>query len=197
MTVYPPRNLPGTANEWGRAIETELASVERSLTSEFSSIENRERASSGQLATSGSIIDELMGRSSEVITLPNMSVTGSAVNPPFPTSTQVATFPAVPGSRYGLIVFNAKMSDSGFGRGYVFLKFQGQVISRSYNSITSGSPTNPNESPTGLEDTFCRVLIPGNVPVPITVELVRGPGSTSSTVSLTDISITLTRSGAI
>lgn len=104
--VYPPRNLPGTAENWGRAVEARDNILSTDVTAQSQKLDNALRATGGQLAVMSSQIDsivtqqatllaqqatlqaqqgELLARASVTIPLSNLSVT---TNPP----------PSTPGS---------------------------------------------------------------------------------------------------
>lgn len=47
--VFPPRNLPGTSEEWGRSVESRIESGDRADTQISQTLDNNLRAVSGQL----------------------------------------------------------------------------------------------------------------------------------------------------
>lgn len=59
LFVYPPRNLPGRAEDWGRAVEARDAQFEKDLGQAVQKMDNGLRATSGQLAVMAGQIDTL------------------------------------------------------------------------------------------------------------------------------------------
>lgn len=196
--AYPPRNLPGSSEVWGREVENRLTAALRAVENSATSFSNVGRASEGQLSVSAGNIDELAARSMEVITLSDMSVSGSATADPFPRTSSTATFSANPKSRTAFLFFQAFTTVSVVPAApiVVFLRHGSTRLARLREVIPNGVAMNPNESATyGLINGFCRVTVPGGSPFPVTVELVRGSQSTPSTVSLISPQIVLDRSG--
>lgn len=200
MTVFPPSSLPGGSANWARQVEKALKDTSNTLASTSSSLNNVGRASEGQLATSAGLIEELLNRGMEVANLNQMSVTGDATAPPFPSTSQTHTFAAVPGNRTGFLSFQALYSsdpDSVTSNPLVFVRLSGNRLMRMGADITPGTGISPEESAVfGTVRGFCRVGLPNNEPVPIEVVLYRTGGSTASTLTLSDITLSLTRSGA-
>lgn len=200
MTVYPPRNLPGSANEWGRAVEVREQALANNLRIFSQSSNNTFRAGSGQIAVSSGHIQELLNRRVDVGTLPEMTVSGTATAEPFPRTSQTFTFPAIPGVRSALLTFNASLSVTPL-RGtpeVVFLRSGGVRLLRLVSGIHPAAAINPVESQgVGTVSGFCRIVSPNDQSLPVEVELVRGPDSTSSSITLFDIRLTLSRSGAL
>lgn len=195
MTVLPPRNLPSGAEPWGRHVETRLRGLRESWRDDSNSVLNLERSTSGQLATSSGLIEELLFRSTEVIRPRDMSATGNQTAEPFPRDCQTVSFAPTPGVRSAFFFFSgwASSSDNG-SSSLLFARSQGVRLLR----LNPTAPVGPVES-SGRQyvSGFCRLMTPNNLPVIIELEFVREPRSLTSSVTLSDIAISLTRSGAV
>lgn len=198
MTVFPPRDLPGRGEAWGREVESRVNQSLRGVQRLQQALGNSSRSSSGQLASTSELIDELSNRAMDIAAIPNMSVTGTATVAPFPTTTYTHTFPATPGLRTGFLMFNGVSSVSPLRStsSVVFLRYQGRLLTRLLPDLTGYAAIDPVESSNRGEVTgFCRMDLPDDGPVPIEIQFSRGPDSVSSTVTLSNITLALTRSG--
>lgn len=200
--VFPYRNLPPRSEQWGRAIEGEIREQEKSLQQFSSSVGNSGRYSSGQLSVMARNLDEIASRSTEVVRLDSFSVSGSATSEPFPRQERDVTFPAVSETRNALISIsgNASSSANVGARLYVFLLYQGEVISSSWAQPYSAGSTPVewlNDAPIFSAG---NVVAPGGGSVTFTVRIVRASDSFapgSSTLTLESPIVSLTRSGAV
>lgn len=57
MAKFPPRNLPGSANEWGRRVEELLQSVTNTAESSKSKLENVSRSTAGMQQATATATD--------------------------------------------------------------------------------------------------------------------------------------------
>ena len=71
--VYPARNLPGLAEDWGRAVEARDKILDRDFTQLSQSVNNGQRATGGQLA----VISEQIDRLTQVVNLIPITTTSS------------------------------------------------------------------------------------------------------------------------
>lgn len=198
--VFPPRNLPGRAEEWGRSVEGWITSLEKSTTQTSQKQGNWGRGSAGRLAVLSRNIDEVSNRSSEALQLPDMSVTGSATVEPFPRTETTVSFPAGSGNRAGVLTLSGNVSESAvtFARLYTYLIVGWSVVgvSQVQPSFFGSAPVEwQNDSPAHIIGT---VPLSDGQPLPVTIRIVRGadpftPGT--STMTLSGITLTLTRTG--
>lgn len=199
MNVFPPRSLPGASDTWGREIENSLNQSESEIARASSTFRNLERASSGQLATSSGVIAELLSRAAEVASLSNMSVTGNATSAPFPTTTQDHTFNGVAGGS-GFLVFQAQYTESPVRptTPAVFIRMGGSLLMRITPEILLGAAITPLEArSTGTLSGFCRIPLTSGTPPTVQVQLSRGANPSTSTITMSNVSLSLTRSGLL
>lgn len=200
--IFPKRNLPSRAEQWGRAIEGEIVSIEKEITQEVQREENWGRASSGRLSVLSRNLDEIAERSSESFQLESLSVSGSATSEPFPRVNKVVSFSPTSGRRNALITLTGNVSETPQtgARLYVYLLHQGNVIGATQIQPVFMFST-PNEWANNAPARLVSVLTTSSgQPTDITVRLVRGTDPTipgSSTLTLKDPIITLTKSGAL
>lgn len=202
--VYPPRNLPGLAEDWGRAVEAQDKILENNQTQLGQTVDNALRATGGQLAVQGSQIDtltmqqaelsstvtEISSRVSHTTSPANLSVTGNATVPPFPTSTQVFTLPAPNVQRSAILGFSAGLTNTGGSttpvRAYVELLFGATVVGR-----WDGSVPLATSAPTGWLETvnlFSFITVPGGVDPTFSVRIHRvGFTATSTTLTINNM----------
>lgn len=128
--AYPQRNLPGRAEDWGRAVEAQQGILSKEVRQVNQAWENSARATGGQLAVIASQIDtvtaqqdllsatveELDARRMIFTTAANLSVTGNATTTPFPSATRDFILDApILGRRRGLFSASWTYSNSGGG----------------------------------------------------------------------------------
>lgn len=198
--IFPRRNLPPRAEQWGRAIEGEILAQEREQVQVSQGEGNWSRASSGRLAVLSSSVNELGNRLSSSVQMEDMAVTGSATAEPFPRLDRTVTFPATSGNRTARVVLTGNVTESveTQSRLYVYIIYKGAVL-----SAAQIQPSAPASTPTEWRNNApARVLATLNtedgVPTQVTVRIVRGadeftPGT--STMTFVTPLITLTRSG--
>jgi len=198
--IFPRRNLPPRAEQWGRAIEGEITSLERLQTQDLQGEGNWGRAAAGRLAVLSTSVEEVSNRLSTSIQLDTMSVTGSATFEPFPRLNQTVTFPATNGNRTARVVLTGNVTESTptQSRLYIYLIHNGEVLSAAQvqPSAPASTPAEwQNDAPAFILGTL---RTESGVPTQVTVRIVRGadeftPGT--STMELVSPVITLTRSG--
>lgn len=202
--VYPQRNLPGLAETWGRAVEARDKIQERDLTQLSQKTDNALRATAGQLAVVATQIDtlttqqaqvdstvtELSNRSSHTATPANLSVSGNATVPPFPTATRNFTLTAPNVRRSAILGFSAGLTNTGGSttpvRAYVELLFDGTVVGR-----WDGSVPLATSAPTGWLETvnlFSFITVPAGSDPAFSVRIHRvGFTATSTTLTINDM----------
>lgn len=57
--VFPPRNLPGLAENWGRAVESQVNILDKEITQVSQTVDNGLRATAGQLSVIATQLDTL------------------------------------------------------------------------------------------------------------------------------------------
>lgn len=72
MIIYPPRNLPPAAQQWGRAVENRQRNLNSEQLQTRSSLDNFNRATSSSLAVNGRSLDELSIRRQVPINFANL-----------------------------------------------------------------------------------------------------------------------------
>lgn len=194
--IFPSRNLPGAAADWGRSVENRISSLDREQTLEFQSGNNGDRSTGSQLATIGRQVEELSYRATDSFFVPPMSVTGTATTPPYPSVIQTLTFPAAVGDRSALLTVSAKSTTTlpSGPAGVLFVRANGVRVIRIVPLGGTGSGIPDETAGQGVLNGFCRINTLSGVDPVIDLEWARGPGSTSSTLTLFDIVVSLTRS---
>ena len=198
--IFPRRNLPPRAEQWGRSVEGEIETVEKAQTQDVQSDGNWSRASAGRLAVLSNSIGEIGDRLSNSVQMTDMSVTGGATSEPFPRLDRIVTFPATQGNRTARIVLTGNVVESveTQSRLYVYVLYKGQILSAA--QVQPSAPASTpiewrNDAPAFVLGTLDTE---DGVPTQVTVRIVRGadqftPGV--STMTLVSPVITLTRSG--
>lgn len=200
--VFPARNLPGRAEEWGRTVEDSFDALAASRLDTSQGIDNWLRFSSGQLDSLSQRLDEVYNRSTEAQTLANIAVTGSATAEPYPRTNVNVTFSATPQSRRAFITLSGNVtSNASLGeRMYVYLMYRGVVVSGAW-----AQPFAPSSTPVEWSNN-APVLVSGVIntvagdPTEITVRAVRAADAFSagtSTVTLISPIVSITRSGIV
>jgi len=142
--IFPPRNLPGEAEEWGRHVEDRIGLIEGINSLASQNTDNGGRFTGGQISVFSSQVSEQVDRNTIRITAPDLSVTGSGTLEPFPRATMVMPFSAPGGSRNAQIEIYAKYTLSAPGDVglYAYLTYEGHIVSKLRNSqITNdGNP---------------------------------------------------------
>lgn len=65
--IYPPRNLPGDAEAWGRAIEGVISDTRRTVTQVQQTLGNDGRSTSGQLAVISRQLEAIMDNQQDLL----------------------------------------------------------------------------------------------------------------------------------
>lgn len=191
--VYPPRNLPGLAEDWGRASETHANLLSKELVQQSQTMNNALRATGGQLAVIaqqvdllGSTVTDLANRRSYTASIPPMSQTNNTtVNPTF--TDQTFTLPAPEVARSAIVGFSGRLSNSGGAinsvRAFVQLTYAGTPRARGDYAVPQSL-----SAPVGWEETpnfFFFSRIPAGANPTFTVSLSRlGFNSTVTTLTL-------------
>lgn len=197
LFVYPPRNLPGLAENWGRSAEQRDNILAKDLTQLTQKVDNGQRATGGQLAVLASQIDalnvttsDLANRRSYTETPPNFSVTGNATVAPFPVASQTFTLPAPNIQRSASIGFTATMTNSGGTANsvsaFVELIYSGTVLSNTQISVPR--PTSAPPSWVDSINFFSFAQIPAGSDPVFTVRITRvGFTAVTTTLSITNM----------
>lgn len=195
--IYPPRNLPGEADKWGREVEQRLSSLRGSWTGQLSSQSGVLRATSGQLGSNEGIIEDLQARNTVVLPAFDMSVTG-APSTPFPRTSQTVVFPAFSRSGTAFLTIRGVKSQSPdqFATGYLYVRRGGQLLIRKPALPSGDSASDPVESQnSGEVFVFRRIPVTRSVPITLDLEWVKSGGAAAVLVTLSQISVSLTYSG--
>lgn len=199
--VYPPRNLPGLAEDWGRSVEAQDKILEKNQTQLQQTVENALRATGGQLAVLGSQIDtltttvtDLSNRRSYQTSPSNFSVTGNATVAPFPTATQTFTLPAPEVQRSASIGFTATMTNSGgvanSVSAFVELLYGSTVLSNTQISVPR--PTSAPPSWVDSINFFSFASIPAGADPTFSVRITRvGFTGVTTTLSITNMTASI------
>lgn len=177
--VFPPRNLPGNAENWGRAVEQRTNVLDNNQVQLSQKVDNGLRATGGQLAVISSQIElvtaqqtvigdtvtELSSRSTHQVSPASIAVDGSATIPPFPTASREFSFPAPQGGRRSaILIFSCEYtSSSSTISANIFPEIlQGGVTTWRGSSVPVPAATSapPNWVPT--TSSFASVLVPAD-----------------------------------
>lgn len=121
VQVFPPRNLPGLADKWGRDAETRIQRLETRVEAVAGSSENDGRATSGQLAVMSQSIDsltvtvaELSSRTTHSTSPGNLQlIKGSGAGEVGPVSQIVEIAPPLTGPRNAIIYGSGSVAWTG------------------------------------------------------------------------------------
>lgn len=196
MAVLPERNLPGSANEWGRAVENRVQSLDTGLSRTVSTADNNGRFVGGQLSVQGGQIQEQLHRTTLMSTPGDLSVTGNRTIEPFPRASRVFSFANPGGARIAQVEIYANYSNSNFGNVslFAYLSFEGSIISKLVWRGVSDS-VDSSVAMSGPLEAFglAYVTLPSSAPATFTLTTVRvGFTSTTTTETLTNIRSYLT-----
>lgn len=196
MTVFPPRNLPGEADKWGRVVEDRIEGVESALDLLSSVSGNNGRFTGGQLAVQGAQITEQFNRTTLRVRAADLSVTGNATIEPFPRASRSVVFNPPDGARVAQVEVYAKWSGSPTAtvNMYAYLSYAGNIVSRLDTTFDTnqvqdtGVVTQPR-----LFSGFANVILPKSGNAVFTLTIVRGAFTSSTTTeTFTDIDVFLT-----
>lgn len=214
--VYPPRNLPGKAEDWGRAVESRDKILEKDLTQAVQKFDNGLRAQGGQLSVVASQIDtvaaqqqvlalqqtaisstvnELSSRSTHQVSPANISVSGNATVAPFPTASRSFTFPAPAGGRRtAILIFSCEYtSNSSTISANIFPEIlQGGSTTWRGASVPVPAATSAPANWVPTTSSFASVQIPAGVSPEFTFRIHRvGFQSTSTTITASNMQAVL------
>lgn len=207
--VYPARNLPGDADNWGRAVEARDAIQEKSIVQVSQKLDNGLRAVGGQLAVMGTQIDaltsqtvvignavtELSSRSTHQVSPASISVTGNATVAPFPTASRVFSFPApATGRRTAILIFSCEYtSSSSTVSANIFPEIlQGGVTTWRGSSVPVPAATSAPANWVPTTSSFASVLVPADTSPEFTFRIHRvGFQSTSTTITASNMQAVL------
>lgn len=188
--VYPPRNLPGTADVWGRSVEQRANVQDKSFTQLEQRTDNALRATAGQLAVIAQQVADLSNRRSHVTSVSNISQTNNVTTDPTFTS-QTFTLPAPNVARSATIGITGSLSNSGGTanpvRAFVQVSYLGTPQARGDYAVPQvlSVPSNWAETPNLI---FLTSVPAGADPV-FTLSISRlGFSSTSTTLTFSGIS---------
>lgn len=200
--VMPARNLPGSAEAWGREMDNGLDLLEGEQNISSQRVKNYLRSTSGQLAVLSRNVNELTYRATESVVLPNISVTGNATSEPFPRVDTQVQFEAAPGDRRGILSISGTASSTASKEDtmYIVLLVRGEIVcsglAQPFQPLSTPSEWNNNDPVTifGLVETR------DEDPLEVTVRIIRVGDpfvSGSSTLTLNSPVVTLTRDAKI
>lgn len=207
--VYPPRNLPGKAEDWGRAVESRDKILEKELAQSVQKFDNGLRATGGQLAVVASQIDtvsaqqatlgltvtELASRSTHQVSPASISVTGNATVAPFPTATRSFSFPAPAGGRRtAILIFSCEYSSSSSTiSANIFPEIlQGSVTTWRGSSVPVPAATSAPANWVPTTSSFASVLIPAGTNPEFTFRIHRvGFQTTTTTITASNMQAVL------
>ena len=195
MRVFPPRNLPGPAEDWGRHVETRVEGLDGSNERLSQTTENSGRFTGGQLAVFSDQVSEQLDRSTVRIDGGIFSVTGSGKVEPFPRATKVLPFTAPSGGRNAQVEFYGTYTLSAPGDVglYGYLSYEGSILTKFSNSqiTTDGRPSFTSDP--WMFKGLANVRLPDSGAGSFSLTLIRvGFTGATSTETLTDISIYVT-----
>lgn len=195
MNTFPARNLPGAAENWGRAVESEVASLQSGISRVRGAWSNGERATSGQLSNAAIRIVTLSERSIQDVPLTPVSVTGNATSEAFPRDETIATFSAPEFPNPALLTFSGEVSASANPLNAIAaleFRYLGSVFMR-----LTGRPGDQLGDQDSVTLTgFSRIPVTPGVSPEISVTLIRqGTTSGASTLTLRNARIALEYSG--
>lgn len=190
--VFPARDLPGDADDWGRYVENVIVSEEGALQQIRQTLNNRLRFTGGQTSSVATRLDELYLRRTIRQSLPNLSVTGAGTIEPYPRATQNFSFSAPSGGRVARFEIYCKNDRSTNANVFAYVSYEGNIISRltweaDMDAVQDFSNTKYNGS--GL----AYVVLPESGVSNFSLTIVRvGFVAGSGTETLTDIEAYLT-----
>lgn len=130
--AYPQRNLPGRAEDWGRAVEAQQRILSKEVRQVSQAWENSARATGGQLAVISTQIDtvtaqqaelsatveDLSGRSTHSVSPANLQlIQGSAAGESGPVSRTVDLLPPTDAARNSILVGSGRVAWTGTSTG--------------------------------------------------------------------------------
>lgn len=196
--VFPARNLPGLAEDWGRHIEKRVVEGENSDQQLSQKVDNGLRATAGQLAVLAGQIDELTARFSATANIPTLAVTGNATIEPFPRVTVNVVVPGPNVTRSARIDLQGLITESPATGANLWLEAESPdgLLWRSerfYTPIYTGAPQEWSIQGGSQFATSFNAIIPAGTTFTFTLRGVRTSfTSTPSTISLVNGLATVT-----
>lgn len=166
--VYPARDLPGRADNWGRRVEEVGKDLFSRQVQLQQSLDNGLRSASGQLAVLADQLNELrLGRRSHSTQPADVSLTATTPGV-YPTYERDFTLPgpyeASRSSQISISAMFSRTSVSGNMTIWTELLRSGDVIWRRTGAVVVGAPASapPEWADMGFSDTFYVMTPPGN-----------------------------------
>lgn len=161
--VFPRRNLNKSADPWGRDIEAVTMSNAERIENHERRVSGDNRAIAGQMGSVGrqvnilaGQVEELAARVSNVIQVPNVSVTATSTTS-FSSGSSSATIPGVGESPRNAIIivsgFPAYDTSGTFAGPFITIRFAGQIVFQG-----RVMPAVVGSAPGGWSDTFDAAL---------------------------------------
>lgn len=182
-SIFPPRNLPGLADNWGRSVENFILSGDKVVERAAQSLDNSMRSHSGQLSEISGLVTELTSRSILPLEVGSFSVTGGAG-----TTSQSRKF-IIPGTgETRQALFSVSLTATTRGglanqhNMYLEVKLDDAIIARSVGK-PSPTTTAPPEWPTFTASASgYGVVMPANSEMTVTVYRSGSTGASSLTL---------------
>lgn len=194
--ILPPSNLPGEAADWGRAVQSRTQGVQSSVSEVSSTARNNERFTGGQLAVQANQIQEQVDRSTILVTLADLSVSGNATAEPYPRATRSISVPNPGGSRVAQVEIYAEHDNpnSNAATAYSYLSYEGKIISKLvWRQLTDDVFLNFTTSYPEEGFGMAYVTLPDSGPAEFELTLIRvGFTSTVTTQTLSNIRLYVT-----
>lgn len=186
------------ADEWGREVESRISTAQNERLAVSGTLSNVERSTSGQLAATEIQVGELLNQVTQTLSPAGFSVTGSLNTEPYNRDSITITFPPVPGNRSAFLSIGAVIHNSvaTLSSSVVIVRYLDTVIMRQTPLPSGNSLSDPVESQgNGIFSDFARIQTFSDTPVSVVLEVVRR-GSAESTVTVSNIRASLSRSGS-
>lgn len=161
--VFPRRNLNKSADPWGRAVEAVTASNAERIDNHERRVSGDNRAIAGQMGAVGrqvnilaGQVEELAARVSNVINVPNVTVTATS-STSFSSGSSMATIPGIGDSPRNAIIilsgFPVYDTSGTFAGPFITVRFAGQIVFQG-----RVMPAVIGSAPPGWYDTFDAAL---------------------------------------
>lgn len=192
--VFPARDLPGDADDWGRFVENVIVSEEGFLQQTRQNLNNRLRFTGGQISSVAVRLDELYLRRSLRQPIADLSVTGAGTGEPYPRATSNFSFVVPPGGRVARVEIYCKNTRSTNANVFAYLSYGGVIISRlTWDADMDAVQDFSNTDYIGSGLAY--VVLPESGVAEFSLTIVRvGFVAGSGTETLTDIEVYLTPS---
>lgn len=195
--VLPARNLPGMAEDWGRAVETRLEGVQSTLDTVNSSRKNEGLFVGGQLAVTSTRLDNMRAMTTRSDYLGSISATGNATSEPYPRNAAQAVFllDGIGGRAARVEVYGFyQPTTPGDQTISAYLSYQGRIISYLESiPLTFSGPFNITDQ--SRRRGMANIVLPPESDYAVTFDVVVvrvGFTSTVTTETLGDVQVYLT-----